>query len=643
LPKEDKIIVAAKNDNNADNEKVRARIEKSRKRKAKSLSLSDYRELDTIPDLSGLETLEQFLVYESCIKSLGPLAALKNLKRLYAVKSQVTDISGIADLKYLTQLYLWGNPELEDLTPLRNLSRLRLLVLSSTAITDLSPLSDLHNLSQLRLEGTQIRDLSPLANLRSLFSLELTGTDVEDISVIKSLPSLRVLMVNGTKVRDFSVLSDIKYLTSLDVSNTAISNLDPIVQMAFMGELKFSKTSVSDLAPISKLKYLKEIDASGTAISDLKPIAYLKNLRRIILDKSLVTDLSPLANMESLYGLGEQYYFGGASFLGAPISDPNVVQYATMDNPERTRKTLNYLRSQVGLPPLGSKEQVFDSDENDLKPIDNVPSAFGFGLAKNGSIVLEGSQSNLPAFPLRTSEREFLQRLEVCRTVAKDLVDDLSGNKFQARTDYLQSLINYRERLPISKSEGNILLADAEARTLRNLFAGEADILSVPFAAKLKTFLEQHIGLRVFYPEIANFYHDVQTGRIETPLSLDAIEGFVQTVREHTPSVFDGSVEEALEGSTDIAKSFPSTTSPDGGGQSLQPMPPKDPLGDIDPAKAADLTFAGTANSLWKVFLQGEKIYNSMSAWKNAGAALRPHIAEILNWLQRFMPPSGGP
>lgn len=202
----------------------------------------------------------------------------------------------------------------------------------------------------------------------------------------------------------------------------------------------------------------------------------------------------------------------------------------------------------------------------------------------------------------------------------------------------------YVSRLPVSKTDGNILLADAEARTLRNLFASEVDILSPAFGSRLKTFLEQHIGLRVYYPEIAQFYHDVQTGRIQEPLSLDAVSGFVQVVRENIPEVFEESVGQIFDESKLIATTdtSPGTGHTDGLAQTSMPAPPKDPLGELDPKRSSDFSFASTANGLWRIFLEGEKIYKSLESWKMAGASLRPYVSEILSWLYRFMPPHSG-
>lgn len=277
------------------------------------------------------------------------------------------------------------------------------------------------------------------------------------------------------------------------------------------------------------------------------------------------------------------------------------------------------------------------------QPLKDVPSPFAFRLSETGTIALTPSAANWPIFPFRTSEQDHRKRLDVCRSLAEDLISELQAGKFQAREQYEVGLERYASRLPRQPGDGNILLADAEARTLRNLFAAEADFLSVGLAVKLKTFLEQHLGLRVFYPEIATFYRDVQSGRIEEPLPLDAVEGFVRGVKENTPTVFDPSVQEAIEGT---AVSAPTIVEPTSAGvrtvESEQPLPPRDPLGEVDPKKASDFTFAGTANGLWKAFLEGERIHKAIRGWKKADEALRPHVNEILSWLHQFLGSGNG-
>jgi Leucine Rich repeats (2 copies) len=559
---------------------------------------------------------------------------------LHVVWNQVSDVSGLAKLTSLIGLYLFSNP-LSDLTPLSELRRLRSLHLSSTMVSDLSPLSGLRDLRDLSLSKTRVTDLSPLRGLAELTSLDLNGTPVDDISALAKLP-LRVLKLSGTRVTNLSAISNLRSLLSLDLSDTQISKLDELSKLEYL-RLDVEHTNVSDVTALKNLRRLKSLNLKRTNVHDLKPIAELPTLDQLNLDHAQVRDLSPVASLESLLQNVIPYDFGGLSFSGCPLADRYLLGLAGAPTRERTTKTIAYLRRQQALPPL--PELLSDDKQSTaLQPLDNVSSPFEFHLSPGGTIALAPSQANWPIFPLRTSERDYEQRLDVCRTLSKDLIADLESNRFQARPDYLEGLEKYVERLPTKRGDGNILLADAEARTLRNLFAAEADILSVAFASKLKTFLEQHMGLRVFYPEIASFYRDVQNGRIEAPLSLDAIEGFVQGIKENSPTIFDPSVEEAIEGSAESApSSLPVQGSEKPATEPGVPVPPKDPLGDIDPQRASDFSFAGVVNSVWRTFLQGERIYKAAEAWNKAGSALRPHVNEILGWLYRFVGPGDVP
>jgi hypothetical protein len=270
-------------------------------------------------------------------------------------------------------------------------------------------------------------------------------------------------------------------------------------------------------------------------------------------------------------------------------------------------------------------------------PLPDIPSALGFGWTDAGTIVIVSSSANWPVFPLPKSEKDHRNRLEACRTLAEDLVLALNAQVYQVRSEYSHCLKRYSSRLPINSGDGNILLADAEARTLRTLFAADANILAAGFASQLKTFLEHHIGLRPYYPEIEKFYRDVQSGRIETPLPQDAVDGIVKGIKANTPIVFDPSVSAAIEGAAQPAPSVgkPSADelpAPDPN----QVTPPADPLKELDPKKARDFTFGGIVNALWKVFLEGEKVPKAGEGWNTAANTLQPYVAAILEWLKSF-------
>jgi hypothetical protein len=267
--------------------------------------------------------------------------------------------------------------------------------------------------------------------------------------------------------------------------------------------------------------------------------------------------------------------------------------------------------------------------------IENVPSAVDY-VWTNDRIVVGRNQASLPVFPFASSERDHVRRLEACATQAADLLRDLQGQRWQVRDDFGVEIKRYLDRLPKEIGTGNILLADAAARILRDMFAAEQSILPSPFAAKLKVLLQQNIALRPFYPEIDDFYRAVKTGRIDRPLPLDAVNNVKEIVRGQTPTVFDASVSNAIG---EASASEPEITLAEDGAQNDGEAiaPPPDPVGELDHRSAHDFQVAGVLNRLWKVFTSAEKVHSSTTAWIETFHSLSDPMKPILDWLHHFL------
>ncbi len=642
------------------------RVENARKQKSKRIGFGDLRNLKRLPDLSGLPEVLEINLSGIPISDLSPIAECSSLQRLFL-----------------------GNTPVEDLAPIANIASLNELYLHNTQVSSIYALSKLENLNVLTLSETFVSDISHLRSLKNLKWIDLKNTKVSSLFGLSDLTSIEWLRLNSTAISELMPIAKAQSLIRLDISDTQVADLSPLSELPSLQFIVGDRTKIFDLRPLEKLKRLNFLSLQKTFVADLAPLAYLTNLHSLNVSSTRISDLAPVANLIQLtqrirrpapYGgrYGRYQYYGlypfsftkswdddqsnrgisradtwlesGLSFADCRLADPILQEFARLPNPERSVATVDYIRRLQNLPPVQeiggriSQRDLFSENIDNPQPVKNVTSPYAFELSAAGTIVLTSSAVNWPVFPLRTSEKDHANRLDVCRKLSEDLVGDLRQGKFQVREQYRNGLEQYGSRLPVGPGDGNVLLADAEARTLRNLFAAEADILPVAFSSKLKTFLEQHIGLRVFYPEIANFYRDVQRGRIEDPLPLDAVAGVVQGVRDNTPTVFAPSVQEAIEGSAEPA----STSPPNEGGRGLAsegdlPLPPRDPLGEVDSQKAGDFTFAGTANGLWKAFIEGNKIHKAAEAWQKTGDALRPHINEILIWLQRFLNTTGGP
>lgn len=269
--------------------------------------------------------------------------------------------------------------------------------------------------------------------------------------------------------------------------------------------------------------------------------------------------------------------------------------------------------------------------------VENVPSSVDYVWIKN-RIVVGPNRASLPVFPSASSERVHVSRLEACALQAKDLLRDLDRRRWQIREDYNLQVERYLERLPKELGSGNILLADAAARILRDLFAAEQPILPPPFKASLKALLQQHTALRPFYPELDSFYRAVRTGRFEESLPLDAVDSIMEVVREQTPGIFDESVSTAIaEASAPEPKA--AVVEADALATDERITPPPDPLGELDQSKAHDFQVAGVLNRLWRVFTAADKVQSNTAAWMKAYNDLSGPVTQFIAWLRNISGP----
>ena len=118
---------------------------------------------------------------------------------------------------------------------------------------------------------------------------------------------------------------------------------------------------------------------------------------------------------------------------------------------------------------------------------------------------------------------------------------------------------------------------------------------------------------------------------------MDAVEGFIQGVRDNTPTLFEPNVPQSLEG---VAQPIPTISNADDEApkaDSAQPAPPPDPLGEVDPEKSRRFTLGSAVNALWKAVLSGEKAGKTVEGWSTVIATLGPNVVPILEWLRSVL------
>jgi hypothetical protein len=494
------------------------------------------------------------------------------------------------------------------------------------------------------LNAHGIDRLPSLADLPFVRSAKILFAGPIDIGRIGDLANLASLELEFSNPKDFAPIAKLQRLEALVISNCVISDISPLRNLVRLEKLDLSYTSVSDLAPLTRLTNLRSLNLQGSKVSNLSPVANLKKLESLNVSRTAVRNLLPLANLTSLLKgarqVGHQYdknTYGGILFSNCPIEDSVIRKISSHRKKDRTEGVIRRLQELVMSGAQAQRNQDEFLEPAELDSLTSVPTPFEFELASSGKIGAIGSSANWPALPFEASKVDLARRLDASREVANDIIIELEGQSYQVRREYLRELKKYVSRLPVEQGSGNILLADAAARILRSLFATEADVLSVAFASSLKTFLEQHMGLRVYYPEIQTFYADVREGRISSQLPLDAIGSVAKAINRFTPDVFQPNVSESLSETSTTLEATPElgVEHAQSGGQVL--VPPPDPLGEIDPGHARDVSVAGMIGKIWKVFLIGEKLNQAVSAWISAGHALKPLVEPILLWLKAYL------
>ncbi|HNS17329.1 MAG TPA: leucine-rich repeat domain-containing protein [Bacteroidales bacterium] len=201
----------------------------------------------------------------------------------------------------LEKISLDGNPLINNLEPLKKLTRLKSLSLSQTAIEDLTPLRSLSKLEHLNCAATPVSSLEPLRYSLNMSDLNIEDTQIDTLNTIAGFKKLKVFNCSKTLVRSLEPLADLRELTSLLCHNTDIAHLEPIQTLTHLTRLDLSyNTRVTSLEPVRNLTELSYLNIGNTMIGDLEPVRGLIALQYMYMDYTPVDNLDPLLPLPEL-------------------------------------------------------------------------------------------------------------------------------------------------------------------------------------------------------------------------------------------------------------------------------------------------------------------------------------------------------
>ncbi|MFZ9001698.1 MAG: leucine-rich repeat domain-containing protein [Bacteriovoracaceae bacterium] len=179
--------------------------------------------------LGTIKSLQYIKMAKNNVSSLKFVKKLPNLVSLDVSDNSIEDISPLSSAIGLEELWLstqrpahkasyYTNPlrkKLEEISALKGLKNLYLLVAGNNNIKDISSIKNLKKLNILSFKNNLIKDINPLKELYSLRNLYLSGNSIEDVLALKDFENLKVLSISNNKIKDCSIITQLPPMKKL--------------------------------------------------------------------------------------------------------------------------------------------------------------------------------------------------------------------------------------------------------------------------------------------------------------------------------------------------------------------------------------------------------------------------------------------
>lgn len=268
-----------------------------------------------INDLAGLEyatnlsslNLGEFYYYwvwppelrTNQIEDITPLTDLIRLKSLNLSNNQISDISALSGMAVLETLVLYKN-KITDISALSGLSNLTSLDLERNQIADITPLSGLTNLKLLELSSNLIADTSALSTLIGLESLLLNRIGLTTVPELTNLPNLKSIELDGNQITDISGLSSMPAIESVSLFGNRITGVPSLTDVPNLKALGLGVNQITDISGLSGLTSLAIVDLTNNRITIIDELTDLPNLIYMDLQNNQITDISGLSGLPGL-------------------------------------------------------------------------------------------------------------------------------------------------------------------------------------------------------------------------------------------------------------------------------------------------------------------------------------------------------
>ena len=261
-------------------------------------------DIDLAPVASLLSLQELQLHGRGYSTGSNQLSTLTELTRLQLSELGISNIGFVENLRRLEFLNLGQNKQIDDISAVQALTRLRELNLSENSVSSLDALIGLNNLEILEVRANRISRVDELRALVALRSLDISSNRIRDLESIGEIEKLQTLNVSNNRLDYIDGIGRAKNLEHLDINgNDFIDDLSPLKESYELRSLNFSQNEVSDLRPLAGLVHLTDLLGSQNRLVNLSGLEGMISLNQLTLNNNLLSDLSalkglPLAQLE---------------------------------------------------------------------------------------------------------------------------------------------------------------------------------------------------------------------------------------------------------------------------------------------------------------------------------------------------------
>ncbi|KAL0221670.1 hypothetical protein RCL1_001524 [Eukaryota sp. TZLM3-RCL] len=272
--------------------------------------------ISSIRPLSGLPNLKIVDISDSeLIDDVIPFTTCPQLSKLIMSNcKKIRDVSCLSVMKQLTFLDLSQTPIIFDCREFQSLNKLIHLNLASSEVevinfdclssfiflefldltlkldlNDISFLNHLTKLKELSLKCTNVVDLTPITSSINLISLDISHVfSIESIAPLLELPELKSLNIRSSNIPDLNLIGFMENLIDLDIGRVTITTISDLYFLSYLTGLQSLTLSnckyLTDLSPIKDLIHLTFLDLSCCSeLLDLSLVSSFKKLSTLIL------------------------------------------------------------------------------------------------------------------------------------------------------------------------------------------------------------------------------------------------------------------------------------------------------------------------------------------------------------------------